>query len=195
MDAGPQPYPTSRREAGVAMRSRLLDSAARILASEGLSGLTARRLSAEAGASTKVVYNHFGGMPAVIAALYSRGFSMLAKRLSHALEIAESDDKIGALARAYRDFAHRNPDLFDLMYGPSVTHLLPTPEMRIDASSALEILVKGLSESGAPNPGDEARALWAAIHGVVALERTGWFGDEEAQSRLCAVVANTKITS
>lgn len=189
MDSASQPQHMSRRDAADAMRSKLLESAARILASEGISGLTARKLSSAADASTKVVYNHFGGMPGVVAALYDRGFALLAAQLSKAVELAKPGQNVAAIADAYRAFALGNPDLFDLMYGPSVAILLPTPDTRANASLALDVLIGAFSESGELIAKDRARAFWAAMHGVTALERTGWFDDDEAQRRLSEVIA------
>jgi AcrR family transcriptional regulator len=183
------PLASSRRDAADAMRAKLLDAAARILASDGISGLTARRLSAAAGASTKVVYNHFGGMPGVVSALYERGFSMLAAALSEAVKDATLNERIAAIAKAYRAFARTNADLFDLMYGPSVTMLLPTSKTRASARLALDVLIAAFTSRDALDGEDRARAFWAAMHGVVALERTGWFNDEEAARRLIDVIA------
>jgi AcrR family transcriptional regulator len=187
----PPPQPLlSRRETADAMRAKLLESAARILALDGASGLTARRLSAAAGASTKVVYNHFGGMPGVVTALYERGFAMLAATLSEAAKYAACDEMIAVIAKAYRAFAVSNPDLFDLMYGPSIATLLPTPETRSSARVALDVLVKAFADYEVTDPEDCARAYWAAIHGVVALERAGWFGAAEAERRLDEVAGD-----
>jgi AcrR family transcriptional regulator len=188
MTKPPKPTQPGRKEASEAMRSKLLESAAKILANEGISGLTARRLSAAAGASTKVVYNHFGGMPGVIAALYDQGFTLLAAYLAQRVILANQSEKVAAIAKAYRGFALGNADLFDLMYGPTVAILLPTPDTRASAIDALSVVIDAFAELGMPNAENRARAFWAAIHGVVALERTGWFDDDEAMLRLNAVI-------
>src|SRR5438477_232205 len=41
----------------------LIEAAARLIATEGASGLTLRRVAEEVGTSTMAVYTHFGGMP------------------------------------------------------------------------------------------------------------------------------------
>jgi AcrR family transcriptional regulator len=185
MIAAPEPVKLSRRDAAEVMCAKLLACAARILASEGISGLTARRLSAAAGASTKVVYSHFGGMPGIVAALYDQGFTILTKQLEAAVASATpGNGAITAIANAYRAFARGNADLFDLMYGPTIAILLPTADTRLTASAALDVLVQAFSDCDAPDATDQARALWAAIHGVVTLERAGWFGSDEAEHRL-----------
>jgi AcrR family transcriptional regulator len=188
MNLAPETTRLNRREASEVMRATLLDAAAGILATEGFSKLTARRLSAAADASTKVVYSHFGGMPGVVTALYDRGFSKLAAELSLAAETAKPNEVIPAIGRAYRAFSCNNTDLFDLMYGPQVAILLPTSDARTIARSALDVLIKAFSNQNALGAEDHARSFWAAIHGVVALERGGWFDEYEAESRLFEVV-------
>jgi AcrR family transcriptional regulator len=170
------------------MRSKLLVGAAKILADEGISSLTARRLSASVGASTKVVYNHFGGMPGVIAALYDHGFNVLAEQIAEGVKAARPRENIAAIANAYRGFAVENADIFDLMYGRPVAILLPTPDTRASARLALDILMNTFSEYGLSNAEDQARAFWAAVHGVVTLERAAWFDRKEATLRLNAVI-------
>jgi AcrR family transcriptional regulator len=180
----------SRKEAGEAMRATLLRCAAQILTQEGVSGLTARHLSCAANASTKVIYSHFGGMQGVVAALYESGFSLLAQQLSAARSSAKPQNSIADIAFTYRAFALSNADLFDLMYGPKVDVLLPSRDARIDAKPALDVVISAFFEIGAPDAADSARAFWAAMHGVVALERAGWFDGEEALRRLVAVITS-----
>ncbi len=184
MTAQPEPPKLSRRDASNAMRAKLLACAAQILARDGQAGLTVRRLTAAAAASTKVVYSHFGGMPGVVAALYRQGFAILARQLQEAQNSAPPDEDRHALATAYRTFANESADLFDLMYGRPITILLPTHASRASAEEALDVVVRAFSNTKASDPQDRARAFWAAIHGVVALERGGWFDAEEAKRRL-----------
>jgi AcrR family transcriptional regulator len=177
---------SNRRDNASVIRERLLNEAAKLVANEGIAGLTARRLAAAADASTKVVYSHFGGMPGIIAALYENGFHLLASDLAAASQRAQSG--LLAVASAYRRFAHEHRDLFDLMYGRSVTHFLPTPESRTSAKAALDVLVSHFANHDAATANDLARSFWAAMHGVVALERAGWFDEIEADWRLSKLV-------
>src|SRR5438105_9415646 len=58
-------------------RRPVLESAARLLAEEGPHGLSLRRIAAEAGGSTQLVYTLFGGKPGLADALYAEGFGRL----------------------------------------------------------------------------------------------------------------------
>ena len=71
----------SPRSADPAIRTALLDAAARILAADGPSALSTRRLATEVGASTMAVYTHFGSMDQVRQAVRQDGFARLAAEL------------------------------------------------------------------------------------------------------------------
>ena len=64
----PEPDETDAR------RRQVVEAAARVLAEDGPHGLSLRRIAAEAGASTQIVYTLFGGKPGLADALYGEGF-------------------------------------------------------------------------------------------------------------------------
>lgn len=68
--------------------TRLVEVAARVLAEEGPSAVSARRLANEVGASTMVVYTHFGGMDHVLGHVRREGF----RRFGEALGRQQSND-------------------------------------------------------------------------------------------------------
>lgn len=173
---------TGKRKAHAsAMRRAILSAAAAILAKEGINALSARRLASATNMSTKVIYSHFGGMPGVTSALYAHGFEMLLVQLETG---AGADANLEAIALAYRGFALKNCDLFDIMYGPPVASLLPTNESRAAARPSLDLLVRAFIQRGSTNPEDKARQFWASLHGITALERGQWFDADETLARL-----------
>src|ERR1700722_3869483 len=52
----------SPRIADPSLRTDLIETAARLVATEGRQGLTLRRLASEVGTSAVAIYTHFGGM-------------------------------------------------------------------------------------------------------------------------------------
>ena len=71
MDSSPEfDYSRSREEQRRALRSAILQAAASLLADQGLPGMSVRAIAGRIGASTKVIYSHFGGKPGIIEALY-----------------------------------------------------------------------------------------------------------------------------
>ena len=154
----------------------LLRAALTILSEEGPEGLTARRLTARVGLSTKVVYSRFGGMGGVWQAVYAHAFGELNRGLA-------AGEGLRGVVDAYRSFAREHPVLFDLLYGPDILRHLPGRRDR-------EIAVSGLATVAAYLDGDmeRAREVWTRMHGIVALERSDWLDAEEAERRLDALV-------
>ena len=92
----------------------LLRAASDVLAAEGPSALTVRRIAADAGMSTINVYSRFGNKDGLVEHLYIQGFERLTAAMS---EVSVTADPLADLAEcgvAYRRFALDN--------GPAYAH-------------------------------------------------------------------------
>ena len=184
-------------EAVEAMRARVIDAALAILARDGRAGLSARRLAADVGASTKVVYDYFGGMGGVVEAVYARCFSELETAMRAADDASQPPAKrVHAVMSAYRDYGLAMRDRFELMYGRPVATLAPTPRDRDAARGSLDVVADILEATGCSDPRAEAYRVWAALHGAVALEVTGWLeGPEVFEAVLDRMVLALRVRS
>jgi AcrR family transcriptional regulator len=153
----------------------LLNAASDLLASEGLNGLTVRRIASVAGVSTMNVYSRFGGKDGIIDQLYLEGF----RRLSVDFHAATVDDPIAdlrALGFAYRKFALANRTLYSVMFEQIVPNFDPSPEAMVQADAAMEFVKERLlraMEQGvvkSTDPFHTATLMWAVCHGVISLE-------------------------
>src|SRR5919112_6380011 len=146
-------------------RARAIVSAARqILEREGPDNLTMRRLGDAVGIRAPSLYKHFPDKAAVEVALINDGFEEIAGSFEAA--VANGEDSLVELARAYRAFARSHPHLYRLMTaGP-----LPRERLRsgVEARAAAPI-VRAVGDP------DLARAVWAFAHGMVILELDGRF--------------------
>src|SRR5436309_13686262 len=96
-------------------RERLIVTTARELAeAEGWAAVTTRRLAEAIEYSQPVLYSHFAGKNEIMAAVAVQGFAELAELLAAARRRA--DDELAAVAKAYLDFARRNPAIYDAMF-------------------------------------------------------------------------------
>ena len=73
------------------LRTKLVEAAARIIATEGQGALTLRRVASDAGTSTMAIYTHFGGMAELLRAVRWDGFHRLADDLA---AVPASDDPV-----------------------------------------------------------------------------------------------------
>ena len=171
-----------------AVRQLILDTASRLLETEGPDALTMRRIASEAGCSTSVLYTMFGGKTGVTDGLWREGF----ERLRQALQQAEGDGPLGRLAamgRAYRANALANPAYYTVMFQRPIPGFEPSPEAYADSLQSLHVLVDAVADcinAGVFRAGDPihiAGVLWAAAHGAVSLELAGYEGAVDAEAR------------
>lgn len=191
MIAKPFDLGADRARQSETLRKAILAASVRMLARGGPDALSLRDVGAAVGATTKVVYSHFGGKPGLIAAIYADGFGRLAGAMTAAAAGARAPRKrLSAAAAAYRDFARANAEVFQLMYGPLIKTLAPAIADRAAAAPSLEVLIDGFMAAGLAQSAarERARTLWAAIHGPIVLELTGWLFDGEADARFDAAL-------
>src|SRR3954454_17155371 len=114
-------------------RRQVLEAAARVLAEDGPHGLSLRRIAADAGGSTQIVYTLFGGKPGLADALYGEGFRRLSAAMSGALADAPppgDPERLMALGRAYLGFALAELAFFAVMFGRAIAGSTPARETR-----------------------------------------------------------------
>ncbi|MFE2141637.1 TetR/AcrR family transcriptional regulator [Streptomyces sp. NPDC059456] len=181
----------TRRERERAERERLIVTAARELAeSEGWEAVTTRRLAERVEYSQPVLYSHFKGKGAIMAAVAVEGFAELAADLRAARTAAP--DPRTALARvsaAYAAYAERRPAVYDAMFSHAVDLPFATP----DAPASLHAAFGELAETVGPHAGEDhpgvlTETYWAALHGLATLMRGGRLPRAAHEERLALLV-------
>ncbi len=176
------------------VRRLLLDAASRLLEAEGPDALTMRRIAAEVGCSTSVLYTMVGGKSGVAEGLWREGF----ERLRQALEQADGADPLGRLAamgRAYRENALANRAYYAVMFQRPIPGFQPSAEAYAESLRPLQLLVGAVADCidagvfRAADPAHIAGVLWAAAHGAVSLELAGYEGASDAEARFQDLLA------
>lgn len=165
-----------------ALRRRLLDEAARILAEQGAAALSARRLVKEVGASTMAVYTHFGSMPGLVREVMREGFARFMERL----RLVERDDadpvaELFALARGYHEFTLAEPHVYAVLFGGSALAGFELDDtdremglyvLRVPQDAIRRAMAAGRFHEA--DTGLRVRQLWCVLHGLIELEQTGY---------------------
>ena len=108
------------------MRAELLHAAVEILNEDGPDALQTRKIAGAAGTSTMAVYTHFGGMPALIAAVAEEGL----RQFDAAMTMPPTSDPVADLMAtgiAYRRYAIERPHMYRLMFGSTSAHGINAP--------------------------------------------------------------------
>ena len=168
-------------------RERRITAAARqIAAAEGWDAVTIRRLAEAIEYSQPVLYSHFANRDAIVAAVAVEGFRELASALRRAPEgHVDGRDAIRAVASAYFAFASEQPAIYEAMF------TMPTG-LRFAEADAPPAARDAFAALAAVTPGHDVETatetFWAALHGLVELERAGRIRRSAREERLTLAV-------
>ncbi|MFC4115993.1 TetR/AcrR family transcriptional regulator [Nonomuraea zeae] len=166
------------------LRSRLLDVAVNLLESDGPESLTMRRIAAEAGCTTTVIYTMFGNREGLAEALYLEGFERFRRFLEAVPPRRNALEHLTALGPAYRAACLAEPGYYSLMFERAIPGFEPSERARTLARAALNILDRVIADCISAGyliptqPRKIADALWAAAQGAISLERAGHLRDD-----------------
>ncbi|WP_329216046.1 TetR/AcrR family transcriptional regulator [Streptomyces sp. NBC_01485] len=177
-----------RKQRERAERERLIVATARELAEQqGWDAVTTRRLAERIEYSQPVLYSHFRGKREIVGAVALQGAAELATAVRAATSAADRPRaRAAALARAYLDFAARNPAVYDALFqldGGLAYAQEDTPEPLKDAFAALLETLGEVAGDGV-HPGLFTEVFWAALHGLATLTRAGRLLPEDAEPRV-----------
>ncbi|MFE0099713.1 TetR/AcrR family transcriptional regulator [Streptomyces sp. NPDC059009] len=181
-----------RKQRERAERERLIVATARELAEQqGWDAVTTRRLAERIEYSQPVLYSHFRGKREIIGAVALEGAAEMAVAVRAATSAADGPrERVTALARAYLDFAARNPAVYDAMFqldGGLAFAQEDTPAQLKDGFAAL-LETLGEVAGDDVDPGLFTEVFWACLHGVATLTREGRLPPEYAEQRVTLLV-------
>ena len=146
----------------------LLRAAGKALEQKGVASLSLRDAARRAGVSHNAPYRHFPDREALLAALASEGFAMLAERLR-----GQHGPGLGV---AYVQFALQHPQRFRLMFGGVSGD---------GAEQAYRVVRDAFKEL--PRADVAAAAAWSLMHGLAQLLLEGHLPEASAREVLGAV--------
>ncbi|WP_111509741.1 TetR/AcrR family transcriptional regulator [Mycobacterium kyogaense] len=180
-----------RRARERAARRQLIVSTARSLAeAEGWDAVTTRRLSQEIEYSQPVLYKHFQGMDQIAEAVAVDGFAELAEAIGDARAAGgQARDVLIRIAQRYLAFARTHPAVYDAMFTRATTLRFAADGTPASLTSAFDQLRGAVADVAAGRDADDlTEVLWAALHGLVVLGRTGRLRADRDEARITVLV-------
>jgi AcrR family transcriptional regulator len=166
-------------------KDRILSAARAVLESDGLDGLTIRRVAQRAELSPMALYRHFADKDALLNALMEDGLAAWEKMV-RGIRTRDPLEWLEAIGEAYLDFALAEPHRFDAAF------FLPAPAARrfpddfaAGRSPAIGMVMARIDQAKAEGrlrdkPTLEiALALAAFGQGFVSMHRARRFGGEK----------------
>ena len=159
------------------LRAAILRAASQLFAEHGYEHFSLRQVAETIGYSPTTIYLYFKDKDDLLFAVVDEGFERFGAQLAAAAAgVADPIERLGALGRAYISFGLQYPVHYQLMFMQRADFLAkcrPGEETpRIDAFRVLQDSIQYGIDAGALRPGDVqaySDALWALVHGVVAL--------------------------
>ena len=159
------------------LKNALIKAGVEILAKDGVSGLSLRKVAQKAGVSHSAPYSHFVDKQALIAAISTEGFRQLYKRINAIANkyAAQPSEQLNEAAWTYVQFALDDPDRFKVMFSAVLEKEKEYPEFVTESQRNFQ-LVKMIVEANQAagklrgGPSDlAALSAWGIVHGFVML--------------------------
>lgn len=170
---------------------QVLLAAEELVDREGWRDLTMTKLANELGVKVPSLYNHVDSLEALRAELQSRTLRQLGAALNRKAMGRTGATAFRALAETVRRFANEHPGRYDLAM-QAASDLDELTAATADAGAALAAVVRSY---GIDDPGFEIQlSAFAAMHGVLTLEHTGFFPSVIDTDRVFETVLDMVLT-
>jgi len=160
------------------VRSTILTAGWRLVKEEGWESLSIRKIADAIEYSIPVIYDHFENKEAILEEFGKEGFKVLTKKLKKAKEKHQQPaEQLKAIAEAYWDFAMKNTEHYQLMYGVGMAccegeHCMSeqTEFRELIAEPISELISKGKHPQA--NPCLKYHTFWSIMHGLISIRMT-----------------------
>jgi AcrR family transcriptional regulator len=163
-----------RTEQRQAVRERILDASRDIVGREGFAALSMRKIAEAIDYSPAALYLHFKSRADIAQALRAEGHAQLFAAFAPHSTIVDPAARLKAMGRAYVDFGLEHGETYRLMFmepsSPADTPDFPNAAAALSlmTDAFVELRAAGRLPAHAPAAAC-AEALWANLHGIVAL--------------------------
>lgn len=161
------------------LKNALIQAGIKILAEDGVSGLSLRKVARKAGVSHSAPYAHFADKQTLIAAIASDGHKRIYERFT-AIRAHYADDPLRQLisgAWTYVEFGLESPDHYKITFSGAIQDEHIHQEFVEYSQRNMQVLrliveqcrAADVINSTGIDPELQAVSLWAMLHGLVLL--------------------------
>ncbi len=165
-------------------RDTIIAQARAMIEADGVDKLSVNALATALGVKTPSLYRHFpephpednklGLKTLILQAINQDTETRMYAELYAMFETPASDeDRIVAIAHAYRNFGRNNPVTYGLLYTNTINELRTDQDEAVQRVLRLQNLIGQIS--GEEDSLPAIRGMWALTHGFVMLELAGQF--------------------
>jgi AcrR family transcriptional regulator len=158
------------------LRNLILSTAWQMVKDEGWQSLSIRKIAEAIKYSVPIIYDHFENKEAIYLEFARSGFELLSKKISRAIQKSNDPvEQIKAIADAYWNFACRNKEYYQLMYGVGMQGCEIEkcfPERKEFRHLVMEPIVAIINKGKNKNvdPCLKYFTFWSILHGLVSIK-------------------------
>lgn len=152
-------------------RANILKAARQIVKQEGWQGLSMRKIADKIEYTAPIIYEYFSSKEAILQELTCKGFQLLSKDLEEAKKKhSEPAEQLEAMWMAYWDFAHKNKEMYQLMYGVQMTCCSQsTPESDHPYDQITEVISRIMKSEDEDVVMQKYFTFFSVIHGLISI--------------------------
>jgi AcrR family transcriptional regulator len=179
----------------------IMACACELYLSDGLAGLSMRKLAKEVGVTAPALYRYYDGREAVLADLVRHAHGVFFDYIRRGLEPPTPAERFRRAVQGYFDFALEHPRWFAIMFsGPERLGMEAIPEDIEAMDCAIhqfwndrvnECMRAGILKEG--DPQDVSLTMWAHAHGLIQLYSQGRLNTDEAGFRRLVKESSARI--
>jgi len=175
----PRRSPARRRPAANGLKPAILDAARRLCFTEGVEGISARRIAARVGCSATAIYLHYRNLDDVLHHLRMEGHALLARYFAEVDARLAPRPYLLAMGRAYHRFGVEHPNYYELMF---LSRFKDVPRRELVAREMATLMIVRDAVARAIDAGAvradldafaTAHGLWSTMHGLTSMAVTG----------------------
>ncbi len=159
------------------LKKALIQAAIFLIKKEGYLSLSLRKVSRIAGVSQAAPYRHYEDVEALLADVALEGFKLLTSKLKHVKKLYQKFPllQFREAGISYVDFALKNPDLFQIMYGNQIENHSKFEALISAEEDTFQVLIEIITECEkqgilvSKNIKKTSMAAWTMVHGIAVL--------------------------
>lgn len=179
------------------VRASILTTAWQMVKSDGWQSLSIRKIADAIEYSVPVIYDHFENKEAILAEFAKDGYLLLTKKVQQARDKhTDPADQLRAMADAYWNFAFKNREYYQLMYGVGMACCV-VDKNGSDKNGFNDLLSDTItaliarSKNPKANPCLKYHTFWSILHGLISIKI---MGTSDVSDKLNRMVLDDAIT-
>jgi len=158
------------------VRANILSTAWQMVKQDGWQSLSIRKIADAIEYSVPVIYDHFQNKEAILMEFAKEGFRLLSKKIQQAsAKYKDPAEQLKTVADAYWNFAFKNKEYYQLMYGLGMAGCEIEkcfPERADFRNLVMEPIAAIIAKSKNPkvNPCLKYYTFWSILHGLISIK-------------------------